>query len=288
MIPNNNLSVFPWYSSIEEQNARKWWAYDRVYPLFTPKGFILPFQILRNHKSSTSISKFEIYTREGELVGDYTNIISPFITIEPFVDLGYDAIIYGGQLPTLPSFNVGQYYAKLTASSETWYSEVFTVTDGNLLKLSWWDIDNMVMDAGIIAYKYADGTQFKNNLYLCADIAKPTYKFTEEGEERNGYFFPIKQISKKVFHINFLASEYLLDVLRFVRMSDFVEIEQGGKRYSIDTFQIDSDWEGDGDIASVDVDFTTATVAKKIGVGYIKSQRGDFNDDFNIDFNNNV
>ena len=29
-----------------------------------------------------------------------------------------------------------------------------------------------------------------------------------------------------------------------------------------------------------------STVAKKIGVGYIKAQRGDFNDDFNNDFNN--
>ena len=50
MIPNNNLSVLPWYTSIEQQNARKWWTYGKIYPLFTPAGFLLPFQIMRNHR----------------------------------------------------------------------------------------------------------------------------------------------------------------------------------------------------------------------------------------------
>ena len=53
MIPNNNLSVLPWYSSIEQQNARRWWVYGRVYPLFTPAGFLMPFQVARPSSSST-------------------------------------------------------------------------------------------------------------------------------------------------------------------------------------------------------------------------------------------
>ena len=47
MIPNNNLSVLPFYDSIERQNARKWWIYDKVYPLFVPSGYMLPFQVMR-------------------------------------------------------------------------------------------------------------------------------------------------------------------------------------------------------------------------------------------------
>ena len=54
MIPNNNLSVLPWYTSIAQQNARKWWIYNRIYPLFTPAGFLLPFQIIRNSTKSYS------------------------------------------------------------------------------------------------------------------------------------------------------------------------------------------------------------------------------------------
>lgn len=56
--------------------------------------------------------------------------------------------------------------------------------------------------------------------------------------------------------------------------------------HNLDTFLITPEWEDNGDVASVEAEFDTATVAKKIGLGYIKAQRGDFNDDFNNDFNN--
>ena len=139
------------------------------------------------------------------------------------------------------------------------------------------------MDAGAIVYETPD---FKNVLYLDAEIAKPEYTFEEEGENRDGYFFPSKMISAKRYKFNFFASEYLLDVMRFIRMADFAEIEYHGQRYSLDTFLITPEWEDNGDVAAVEAVFDTATVAKKIGLGYVKAQRGDFNDDFNDDFNN--
>ena len=46
-VPNNNLSVLPWYGSIAEQNARRWWLYGHIYPLYCPVGYLLPFQIMR-------------------------------------------------------------------------------------------------------------------------------------------------------------------------------------------------------------------------------------------------
>ena len=67
-------------------------------------------------------------------------------------------------------------------------------------------------------------------------------------------------------------------------MADFAEITMHGKRYSLDTFLMTPEWEDNGDVAVVEAEFDTATVAKKIGLGYIKAQRGDFNDDFNNDF----
>ena len=285
MIPNNNLSVLPWYTSIDQQNARRWWVYNRVYPLFTPAGFLLPFQILRAHTNNVAINLFQIYTKDGTLVGDFTENIRPYITIKKFALLGYDVIVYPGQLPIFAQFDNGQYYARLRVSGVDYYSEIFTVVNDidPYLKLTWWDIDDFTMDAGTIVY--ANPT-FKNVLYLQADIAKPEYPFEEEGENRDGYFFPTKQISEKRYRFNFLASEYLLDVMRFIRMADYAEIEYHGQRYSLDTFLITPEWEDNGDVAAVEAEFDTATVAKKIGLGYIKSQRGDFNDDFNNDFNN--
>ena len=399
MIPNNNLSVLPWYTSLDQQNARKWWVYGRVYPLFTPAGFLLPFQLMRPHRLGIDetynweadssfegfialdgqlqavandrmvygydnsnheegiyfnaiphpvdggilavamdaqngnvlgtfnpdfpqgetftgnwklpagteyvyvqhnagmddpilavqytsdpqpITNFDIYAKDGEYIGAY-DPATMGITVVGFESLGYDVIVFPGQLPVLSEMDNGQYYAIMSDGTDTWYSEMFTVVNdiAPYLKLEWWDAENFVMDAGTIVYR---NPVFKNVLYLDATIAKPEYVFEEEGENRDGYFFPVKQISEKRYRFAFLASEYLLDVMRFVRMADFAQITKNGQTYSLDTFLITPEWESNGDVASVQAEFDTATVAKKIGTGYIKALRGDFNDDFNNDF----
>ena len=290
MIPNNNLSVLPFYTSLDQQNARKWWVYGRVYPLYCPAGYLLPFQIIVPHNAWTveSLRPVQIIdAHTNQVVADITAVMRTMIYKQEFVSLGYDVWVFGGQLPVLPSLMNGQYYL-LMSWTETFYSDVFTIVNDiqPYLKITWWDNDDFTMDAGTVVYKYAGGTQFRNVLYLQTDIAKPEYPFEEEGEIRDGYFFPTKQISEKRYRFNFLASEYLLDVMRFIRMADYAEIEYHGQRYSLDTFLITPDWEDNGDVADVEAVFDTATVAKKIGVGYIKAQRGDFNDDFNNDFNN--
>ena len=288
MIPNNNLSVLPWYSSIEQQNARKWWVYGRVYPLFTPAGFILPFQIIIPHVSSPAMDQITVYDANTNAVVEYitTSMYNTGLRFKQFAALGYDVVVYPGMLPVVNSMLNGRYYLSARINSEIYYSEIFTVVNDiqPYLKITWWDIDDFTMDAGTIVYKTPS---FKNVLYLQSDLAKPEYPFEEEGETRDGYFFPTKQISEKRYRFNFLSSEYLLDVMRFIRMADFAEIEYHGQTYSLDTFLITPEWEDNGDVAAVEAVFDTATVAKKIGVGYIKAQRGDFNADFNNDFNNN-
>lgn len=286
MIPNNNLSVLPWYSTIGQQNARKWWVYGRVYPLFTPAGYILPFQMIIPH--GETVGAINLYNANtGTQMGNIrSNLVNTGLVVKQFPNLGYDVVVYPGLLPAFNAMNNGRYYIRAFIGSETRYSEIFTVVNDiePYLKITWWDVADFTMDAGTIVYT---APAFKNVLYLQSDLAKPEYPFEEEGETRDGYFFPTKQISEKRYRFNFLASEYLLDVMRFIRMADFAEIEYNGQRYSLDTFLITPEWEDNGDVAAVEAVFDTATVAKKIGTGYIKAQRGDFNDDFNNDFNNN-
>lgn len=287
MIPNNNLSVLPWYTSIEQQNARKWWVYGRVYPLFTPAGYILPFQILIPHANSVVISSVLLYDANNNvMLSNITSTIkSNGLTSKQFASLGYDVVVYPALLPIIQGIANGRYYLVALINSVYYYSEIFTVVNDiePYLKITWWDSRDFTMDAGTIVY---ENPAFQNILYLQSDLAKPEYPFEEEGETRDGYFFPTKQISEKRYRFNFLASEYLLDVMRFIRMADFAEIEYHGQRYSLDTFLITPEWEDNGDVAAVEAVFDTATVAKKIGLGYIKAQRGDFNDDFNNDYNN--
>lgn len=285
MIQNNNFSVLPWYTSIDQQNHRKSYAYGTIYPLFTPKRTLLPFQIMRN-TSPRDITGAQLYDKNGVLFADITTALKETgLQIVPFASLGYDVIVYPALLPFAIDTPDGIYYARMTDGVNVWYSEMFTIV-GDLsgyLKIEWYDVENFVFDAGQIVYQ---NPKFHNVLYLCTELGKPEYPFEEEGETRDGYFFPEKQISEKTYRCMALAPEYLCDVMRFIRMSDKVFVtDKYGRQYDCDTFLITPKWQTQGDLASVEIEFETATVAKKIGRGYITpGRKGDYNNDFNNDF----
>lgn len=286
MQKNNNLSPLPWYNSINEQNHRKSYAYGAVYPLYTRIKTVLPFQVVREHRAN-SIQSVLLYDIKGTLVADITaSMIETGLQIISFSSLGYDVIVYYGLLPILQNQLIGQYYAVMTDGVETWYSEVWTAIEDvqSYLKLEWYNKENVAFDGGQIVYEQI---YYRNYLYLDAEIGKPEYKFEEEGEERDGYFFPEKQISEKVYKSVILAPEFLCDCMRLIRMADYVRItDKFGRVYNCDTFLITPEWQVQGDLASVEMEFQTDTVVKKIGRGYTIPSGADFNDDYNNDFNN--
>lgn len=210
-----------------------------------------------------------VRTVEGEYVLDVSG------------DMGWDAVTRaegdylvcdGGDIHGL---EIGQYYYEMTDGFETWVSDVFTAFNTaeiyDFLCIEWKDKADFVMDAGRIVY---DNNIFKNRLYLRADLAKPEYEFEEEGETRDGYFYPTKQISKKKYNFHFFAPEYLLDVMRLIRMADEVTItyEVGEVMVTLSptTFLLTPEWEREGDLAGVSAEFETDTVAKKVGLAYIR------------------
>lgn len=166
---------------------------------------------------------------------------------------------------------IGQYYLEASDGVDTWVSDVITIVEDTteLIEVQWWDDADFVMDAGRIIYE-----DFRNAVMLRADIAKPEYEFEEEGDTRDGYFYPTKQISKKKYNFHFLAPEYLLDVMRLIRMADHIQIiyRIGGEEVVLYpmAFLITPEWEREGDLAGVTVEFETDTVAKKVGFSYIR------------------
>lgn len=285
MTPNNNLSVLPWYSDIKYQNHRKTYAYGNIYPLFTPARTLLPFQIIRDTRANT-ITSVKLYTKKGDLYLDITSqIIESGLQIKRFETDGFDVVINPGILPMAIDMPEGVYYATLSDGVQTWYSEMFTVVAdlSNYMKIEWYDMEDMEFDGGAIVYV---SPTFKNVVYLPTELGKPEYVFEEDGEKRDGYFFPEKQISEKTYKFTFLAPEYLCDAMRIIRMSDYVNVYFDGRTYDCDTFLITPKWQTQGDIASVETEFECATVVKKIGRGVIPVTNGDFNNDYNNDFNN--
>ena len=286
MTQNNNISVLPWYNTLGEQNHRKSYAYGAIYPLIAPADILLPFQIMRTTRSN-GITSVMLLDKTGATVANITQpMIEVGLQIVRFQTLGYDVILYPATLPIPINMLDGIYYMRLSDGVQTWYSEMFTVVQdvSGYVKVQWWDIENLVFDAGQIVYT---NPTYKNTLYLCTELGKPEYEFEEEGQDRDGYFFPEKQISTKKYKCTILAPEYLCDVMRFIRMADYIRVrDKYGNVYNCDTFLITPKWQTQGDLASVEIEFKTDTVVKKIGRGYLSSDNGDFNDDYNNDFNN--
>lgn len=285
MIQNNNLTPLAFYDSEEQRYHRKSYAYGAIYNLFCPQDVLLPFQIIREHRAN-KIASVKLYKCCGELVDDITEmIVKAGLVIKEFPQQEYDVIIYTALLPLGINMEVGAHYLEISDGVQTWTSEMFTSvsTTSGYVCVEWWSEEDFIFDGGRIVY---EGVRYHNIVYLNTQVGKPEYRFEEEGETRDGYFFPEKQISEKVFKFAFIAPEYLCDALRFVRMSDNVIItDELGREYDCDTFLMTVKWQTQGDLASVEAEFETATVAKKIGKAQLISGNGDFNADYNADYN---
>lgn len=285
MTNNNNISVLPFYTNINEQNHRKSYAYGEVYPLFCQAGLLLPFQIQRTHRNNT-ITQVSLYRKDGTFIAHLQNSMTEAgLTIVPFTALGYDIILFPAIFPISSIVMMdGQHYLTLTDGVETWYSEVFTIVQdmSPYLKIEWYNDENLVFDGGQFVF---NNPRFHNFLYFATEVGKPEYTFEEEGESRDGFFFPEKQLSEKRYKCTILAPEYLCDVMRLIRMCDHVRVtDKYGRIYDCDTFLITPDWQEQGDLASVEIEFETDTVVKKIGRGYTVPSGADFNNDYNNDY----
>lgn len=264
---NNNLSVLPWYTDIALQNHKKPYAFDAIYPLLSPPNRLLPFQVLREIYDSP-IQSLYVCNLKGKILYSLSReLLETSFKIKKYEDS--DSLIYYGD--SLFSFKLseGPCYLVLSDGRNTWFSEVFTVVDdlSKCIKLEWWDNEDLVFDTGRIVYD----DRFVNTVYLQSELGKPEYTYEEEGEIRDGYFFPELRTSEKKYKFLFLAPEYLCDAIRVATISDYVRITDNyGRIYNCDTLNFEIEWQEQGDLALVTATFETNTVIKKIGKGYQK------------------
>lgn len=267
MNQNNNLSVLPFYATLDEQLSRQTYAYGEVYPLFVPKGYIHPFQLLIPSNGNTITNVTLINYNTDTVVQNLTSAMT--ITKKEFS--GYDVFVHRYGSVTGASWGVGRYYLKIQTNYNAYDSEVFTVVDNisPYLKIEWWDDQDLVMQNCRIVYNVTSVVPYHSVVFLDTQLGMPQYDFEEEGETRDGLYFPEKMISEKTYKFTFLAPEYLLDAMRFIRMSDHIQItDRYGVVYNADTFLITPKWQASGMLASVDGEFQTKVVAKKIGRSY--------------------
>ena len=258
----NNYTVLPFYPSIEQQLCRRSYAYGEVYPLYSKVRDNLPFQFITTSGADVSAVYVVDYN-----TGAQVDVTSEMGILKIAFTGYYVYVCNGGNLSGVSS--EGRWYFRIVMSdSSVLYSEVFTAVNdlSPYLKIEWWDNQDLVMKDGRIVYYYSNMSFFHNVMYIDTELGMPEYEFEDEGEKRDGLFFPEKMISLKKYKFTFLAPEYLLDVMRFIRMSDHIQITDCyGETYDADTFLITSKWQSPGMLAAADCEFQTSVVAKKIG-----------------------
>lgn len=290
---NSNLSPLPWYETIEEQGFRKFYAYDRVWPLIAHRDRLLPFQIpvrstnvqvdsvrIYNLNTGASAEISVLMSRAGLTVIPYdnmTNIVFPANT-----DLQWSQVIGGdfnfdyddsyltgdegdgGQEDSPRDRTEGRFYLEISCIvdglPQTFYSEVMTLvldlTD--YLRIDWYSNTDITYQGGRMLYQ---GVDYINFMYLYAEVAMPEYTFEEEGEEREGFFFATRQTSEKTYRFSFLATEEVCDALRIVGLSDMVMVTDTlGRVYLCDKFLMTPEWMPQGYLAAVTCEFQTNTV----------------------------
>lgn len=279
----NNLSCIPFYTKKEHQDFRLWYAYGEKYPYYVPSDFLIPFSFVVPYRAeepnNIEVEFYRACCSEEQYLGDFSSIMDMNgLTIKKDNTRGISVLTYFAREVESLDLEEGMYYMKITLvygqTRNTYYSDVFFVKDASKLDkcvcIKWRNEENLEYDGGFIPYGEKEGGQpFTNRLYLDTTIAMPEYKFTEDGEERNGRFFPIKQISEKVYKMSFIAPEYLCDVMRLIRMADYIELYDGlGRTLIVEQFEMDVKWSQGGHYAEVTCSVQTDSVIKKIGKAY--------------------
>lgn len=279
------LSPLKFYDSLAKQSHRKSYAYNNIIPLVTKVGWIPPFQFVipaHLYNNASDVSEFKLYDAKSNVyITDISSNASSFIrTIDEYKVFTYT----GGRLESI--IPEGFYYLKISSNNGglwTYYSEVFCFTNvtKDCIEIEYWnETGNFAIKNGIIAFP----GDFHFKLLLKTEIGKPEYNFEEESTKRLGYAFVESQVSKKTYKFNVIVPEYICDALRLVRLCDNKIIRCKDDEYEAISFEMEAEWQTQGDLASVTCEFETDNVVVSIG-GFVPDKLGgDYNNDYNEDF----
>ena len=290
---NNNLSPIPFYETLTEQDFRRWYTYGNMFKNPVSNNRLAPFSFRYPYSTSFSVTDVSFFKCCGEQTyGNGAYDMSFDNSFEVLGDGSYGATLIAHIATDLAngvatvyytSPNIvlglprGYYYIRIQATvdgvTKFFYSDLFYATSvlSTYTYVKWYDGSNLELsEGGIIPYGKTEGNRYYcNELYLDTEVGMPEYTMTEDGEERDGRFFPIKQISEKKYHCKAVLSEAVCDCLRTAGMADVVTIvDTFGRNYNVEHFEMEVNWLDGGSLAEVDITFETDTIVKKIAKSY--------------------
>lgn len=285
------LSPLKFYDDIAKQSHRKSYAHGHISPLFAKTHwlpsfqFVIPTWLYDAGGDAVSVFVFDAKTDERLENNRLSDLIAAGFSISTVN--GFKVATFKSTNRVFNDISEGWYYISIASANEQWiyYSEVFcfTGTTKDLIEIEYWnETGNFSIKNGVVSFD--NGFRFK--LLIKSELGKPEYAFEEEGTKRLGYNFIESQVSKKIYKFNTLVPEYLCDAMRIIRLCDNKYIRSLDEEYDALTFEMDTEWQTQGDLASVTCEFGTDNVIVNVG-GFIPDKLGgDYNDDHNDDFDN--
>lgn len=281
-LDNGLRTPFKIYDAEKYQDRHKAWVKDqlRVFDLLTPKNKLLPFQCVRLN------NPFPIYAIELVRVSDNVVINGNLLNFIDPQDIGmyifaeYDYFVYYGkhdlqeQYGDHNAYNLpqGDYYIRIQDRSMNyiWYSEVFTVgnfTDTeNDCYLQFTYCSCSPLDDILYGTNNSSTNQdYKNIIYLDADIGEPKYKIEEKGyEDQNGIFHPTQQKHTKTYRLEAILPEYMVDALSIIPMHEVVwlRLPNGRSTQIKEIKMLDTKWTDNSNVATVTMEFTESIIVK--------------------------
>lgn len=180
--------------------------------------------------------------------------------VEAFAD--YQVTIYKGGVALAANLDLGSFYLRLSDGTNEFFSEVFSPCANldDLIKIEWWRDIDLINGSGIGRIVYSTG--YINTMYLDGDIGKPKHEYDIDMTVRDGYKFKQKIVSVKQFSLkNILVPEFVVDVLSRLPHHEYVTILNTNITYrTIDVNVPEPDWEDDGDLAQLPIEFETDNI----------------------------
>lgn len=287
------LSPLKFYDALKKQERYKSYAYGHISPVIMPLGTIHPFQLVLPPDKITGeldqvISFYICDAKTGERIIDLINDINEVGDLKHTYAENYTIAMYLGLSPVSASVLrfEGEYFIELfTNLGYNYYSEVFCSTSNldKYIQIEYWNPENdFTLKNGAVSFE----NNFRFKVLVESELGKPEYSFEEEATKRLGYNFIESQISKKIYKFSAILPEYMCDALRIVRLCSNKHLTCKGEMHDMLSFEMEVDWQEQGDLALVNCEFEIDNVLAHFGgFGYEPRGGGDFNDDFNNDFN---
>lgn len=229
---HNSPGVLIWHEDTKFQYHNRDFVFD-VHPFLIERNQLPPFQLIVD-SSVGAITSLDLVRYDD---GVRTSILSLATTAGfQLVDYGtFKAIIYPSTTLLTPAsdFEVGVYTAEMSDGTTTFYSEAFKMCLdlSDHIKIEWCHANNFELQNGrFITY----GQGYENKVFLCTDIGKPSFRYEEDVDPRDGVNLPVKQVAYKLHNFEAVLPEPIIDALFYARLHDFLKIYHFSKVHSVD------------------------------------------------------